>query len=391
MITRIAIYSCGLWLLLAALIPLAAATSKPPENCIPCHAENALKKNGFSYTVHKPFRENKCTPCHWRSPVDKSSEAKSDTSGMIASSQVNWLHEIFTPAEKLLVPIPQQYQRHHLVIHAWDQCRDKHQKQIAIPPWGNTPPQPPQHRQLAFNNVRITAAPGRQDSVLVSWHSPVPVKAWLTYRHPQYNHTHEARTEAGYRYHSRVQLTNLNPQSRYQLTITAEDIYGQQQNQQHSFVPARLPQAPKPEPSPPQNCRLRLETRIQQGRGQLQGQYLLQITCAPAAALSVGVTSEAPAAEGQGQSAAGMHNWLAEPYYTNYQACRSCHADQFGPWTHPTDIPIPKDMRLQPELPLLPNGRISCITCHERHTGDDSYRLRASSKKELCRSCHQKY
>ena len=96
-------------------------------------------------------------------------------------------------------------------------------------------------------------------------------------------------------------------------------------------------------------------------------------------------------ADSTGGDNSGFHSDLADGYYTNYESCRPCHSDFFSPMSHPVDIVPGVGMEVSSELPLLEDGRISCMTCHVSHGGNDFYRLRFSTKKELCQACHDEY
>jgi len=67
--------------------------------------------------------------------------------------------------------------------------------------------------------------------------------------------------------------------------------------------------------------------------------------------------------------------------------CLRCHYD--GPVTHP--IGIPNTKKKAPDLPLSPEGNITCVTCHIGHGNQDriGQLLRKDNRKGgLCLSCH---
>jgi len=76
--------------------------------------------------------------------------------------------------------------------------------------------------------------------------------------------------------------------------------------------------------------------------------------------------------------------------------CNDCHGlrvVQFArDGSHPVDVTVPGSGGTQPPttLPLDPNGRIACMTCHQLHYSptDDGSLLRSADRVGLCVECH---
>lgn len=67
--------------------------------------------------------------------------------------------------------------------------------------------------------------------------------------------------------------------------------------------------------------------------------------------------------------------------------CLRCHYD--GPITHP--IGVPNTKKKAADLPLTPDGKIGCVTCHVGHDQQDKFGmlLRKDNRRGgLCLSCH---
>lgn len=83
------------------------------------------------------------------------------------------------------------------------------------------------------------------------------------------------------------------------------------------------------------------------------------------------------------------HVRLAGKEWSGITSCYSCHEAVKGPMSHPVNVRPSAGMIIPPEYPTLPDGRMSCISCHANHGADLEYRLLKASKRELCVGCHR--
>lgn len=208
-----------------------------------------------------------------------------------------------------------------------------------------------------------------------------------------------------------MRIQGLRSNTRYELVFAYTSVHGaDQRSPMHVFVPAQLPSTTDIRSAEATHrCELEADIEVYQGECDKGKCYFLSVSANQPVTLSVGVLKpgvEVPPRFGAYTDAASMendngsaqqhqpsrfHSDIAGRYFTNYEACRPCHTDFFGPMTHPVDIVPGVGMTVSPELPLLEDGRISCMTCHVFHGGNDHYRLRFSSKQELCHACHEEY
>ncbi len=76
---------------------------------------------------------------------------------------------------------------------------------------------------------------------------------------------------------------------------------------------------------------------------------------------------------------------------TNISICKDCHQEIRETYSHPVNVLPPADMEIPQEYELMPDGRISCMSCHSAHGSAFRYRLVKSGKADLCRGCHRNY
>ncbi len=129
-----------------------------------------------------------------------------------------------------------------------------------------------------------------------------------------------------------------------------------------------------------------------------QSSYLLVFKADRPVSLSLGVEQDpvAPTStdsdEAPQRAAAGTgHPLLKSQLDTTVTVCYDCHSSFKGTYSHPVNVFPQTGMVVPDEYPLLPDGRISCMSCHTAHGSDIEFRLLKDRKRELCRGCHRDY
>lgn len=83
---------------------------------------------------------------------------------------------------------------------------------------------------------------------------------------------------------------------------------------------------------------------------------------------------------------------MADERFTSLEVCYQCHEKLKGPLSHPVDVLPPSGMSIDRQTyRLLADGRLSCISCHQPHTGAPPYRLARKNQRRLCLGCHADY
>jgi len=82
------------------------------------------------------------------------------------------------------------------------------------------------------------------------------------------------------------------------------------------------------------------------------------------------------------------HEGLSSGRGLTINACQNCHHRQIAA-THPVGVLPKPGMVIPPEYPTLPDGRISCVSCHTVHSSNNEYLARKPGRRDLCVGCHQ--
>jgi len=393
------------------------------SECATCHSDDVDEVQTRLY-VHAPFRDGKCGACHVSSArASDATPPAEDPQGFapkpdplagsekIASVDVHWLYEYFEPVQNLLIPLSAAEVESMLVVELWDQCRGEHQHVVPLPPLQQARPLPPGIRgEVQIHSLNIARDPNRPDTVVVECRTNVPVRGELRLQEKD-GRARFLSTPQGFHSRMQMRITGLSSNTRYELEFNYASVDGKKQRSPiHVFIPAQLaPRTPADAVAGEHQCELEADIGVYQGKCDEGMCYFLSVAANQPITLSVGAlkpgvdvpahlqgtnpstSGEKPQANSTGGGNPGFHSGLADGYFTNYESCRPCHSDFFGPMSHPVDIVPGVGMDVSPELPLLEDGRISCMTCHVFHGGNDFYRLRFSTKKALCHACHDEY
>ncbi len=71
------------------------------------------------------------------------------------------------------------------------------------------------------------------------------------------------------------------------------------------------------------------------------------------------------------------------------ELCASCHPGRKAPGEHRVGMLMDQGDRMNTTLPL-PEGKVSCISCHEPHGLSGNEKLLRQTPEMLCASCHMK-
>jgi predicted CXXCH cytochrome family protein len=190
-----------------------------------------------------------------------------------------------------------------------------------------------------------------------------------------------------------VVLNQLKPGKTYHFKVVSRDLFGREQESQPlTFSTARA----VTRSTPAQGDVSKGGPEIANSNFQRVGSdYLFSLQLSTPATVYVGrkgavrkqvaeVATTTPAASKDKAS----HEGLSTGSVLTINACRTCHQRQTTA-THPVGVLPKPGMVIPPEYPTLPDGRISCISCHTVHGSNNEYLARKPGRRDLCVGCHQ--
>jgi predicted CXXCH cytochrome family protein len=190
-----------------------------------------------------------------------------------------------------------------------------------------------------------------------------------------------------------VVLFNLQADKTYRYTAISQDLFGRSQSSPPLTFSTSNPFTVLPQDDAGNLSESEAEIVIASHFQRLGPDYLLELTLDPAASVFIGSSgtprSQEPADESSSRyEAEEAHDGLSGEAVVSMDACYSCHQSQ-STATHPVNIYPKPGMIIPPEYPTLPDGRITCNSCHSLHSSEFEFISRKEGKRELCVGCHK--
>ena len=123
------------------------------------------------------------------------------------------------------------------------------------------------------------------------------------------------------------------------------------------------------------------------------GLIILKITTTVPTKVAVGTFQEPELEKNAGISSSTRkkpcRHQMKSALETTITVCQPCHDSYFkGATRHPLQVGPKAGMVFPPELFVLADGGINCVTCHAPHGSVYPNLLVKSDKEKLCRGCH---
>lgn len=363
----------------ALLLPVCAGDMSG-DVCRTCHLKT-IEHVFLKQYVHPPFNEGQCTACHLAKDDSVQHESTADSNTI---PEVSWigtysspdsLHQVTfsqldagctllievnrpqLPAFKMFAKVPQQSKIPHVAA-------DNH---------------PPVLSDIAVKEVKRTVL----ISAVISWKTDEPASSTVHYSNgKQQDMIHE---ENHFSKNHEMLISALQANTTYTFEVISEDVAGNvTRSQPYTFSTERFFSTAKG-----QLAAESAELSITNEFFKIDNNTLmLELTANTPVSISIGYYST-------GQMAASSfsipdeHVRLSRKEWITISSCHTCHEGVKGPMTHPVNVHPPAGMVIPPEYPTLPNGRISCMSCHVNHGANIENRLLKSSKRQLCVGCHR--
>ncbi len=365
-----------LWLVAATLLlaSVSSASGAGGQHCVACHAELTARIVKKRY-IHNPFRQQQCMSCH----------GITDGASPLPAT-VKWLAKGQTPATTHWFRLNAADCGPLLFGEADHESREPQGFRLSVPAAGDMELLENDHTPPAISDVTVgDVTRALFTTATITWQTDEYTVGAVHFGIGDLDQS----AEIGQQYTKAHQATllALKPNSTYSFAIESDDLFGNRsRSATFQFSTASSLKSG--------NRTVTAGGAGQQGPLQLtphffrhDGAYLLKVTLSRPATLAVG-TDPDPDAAARPSTVPADHPLLGSWIRASTESCAACHPpDEMS--SHPVNVSPKPGMRLPADYQTLPNGRISCITCHEEHGSDNPYRLRRRTSRELCIGCHK--
>lgn len=357
----------------------------PEEQCLDCH--DGIWQEGLAQgVIHQPFLDKQCQACHVNSPANKNSKQDNPE-----RKHVKWIGRHFTPDKTHWFKFATPGNHGTLFIEAGADRGKTLQQQLPLPPLGNLPRYDNDHTPPIIHNVQVVeVSKGLFLSATISWQTDEIASSVVNYGITKLNMSSPLKNS--YTTSHQVTLTGLKSKTTYQFKVVSEDLFGNQAISDLSTLATdkTFPQSTE-EPLPPAASlgTIDIDTTIFQSNNQ----YLVKITTNQPVKMALGsmptTTKQALYVKDSDSTQEVKHVLTTGGSRLNISICYSCHRKYQEGMSHPVNVYPKRGIVIPPEYPTLPDGRMTCMSCHARHASNLSNRLIKSSKRALCVGCHR--
>lgn len=375
---------------------LATTVMADSSQCLKCH-KDLVDAAASKIVTHRPFSQQQCILCHSTEnsvPTPAANQEDEWINNTNDVGKIEWLAESFDESTLQVALLPIDICNSDLTIKLWYHNHDKQQEIIHCPSNDSiltrlSPKQHPAVSQIQrqhYNDKLFTR-------VTLSWATNIPCRCQLVYlsdNNEYVEHEDDFYTTA----HSQ-EIRNFNPDNT-QVSIQCDDTF-QRHTQVKSIPITALPE--KTDQS--KEVSSQVVTEFTTDFKRIGDSIEIVISTSQPAAIALGQnevkTLPLPAPQQEPPASAATlpetseHPPLAEEKQVNTAVCFQCHKETVEVASHPINVLAPPGMVIPPEYPLLSDGRMTCMTCHTRHSSNNEARLLKGGKKELCTGCHTNY
>ncbi|MCK9295177.1 MAG: hypothetical protein M0P70_08825 [Desulfobulbaceae bacterium] len=358
--------------------------------CLKCHKQD-FEQDLLKKYIHQPFADRKCPECHVKAK-DSPSPAGQPSPDQQARSKISWLCMSPSTSEHHTFLLPANHASGKILIDAKAPGKSPFYQSLAFPAASSMARAENDQIPPQITDIRADVRQGILINAIITCQTDEKTNVTVRYGIEDLGQTIEEKY--CYATDHNLTLPGLKKGSTYLVAITCRDIFGNSATSPvFRFSTADI--SPLPPPAPENQSAGSERIAIKHHFFTLNDKnVMLELTANLPVSIALGTSADEPAERPtilikSAQSAdTEEHIPLANKKYSSMTICAACHQGFNQQKSHPVNILPSGKIKIPPEYPTLPDGRISCMTCHINHAANIEYRLIKSSRKELCLGCH---
>lgn len=353
-------------------------------DCIKCH-KTYLDKEFQKSIIHKPFLQKKCMHCH--SPDWVADAEESDGRAFFPQKRKILVSDENT-AQSHLFSLPKESDLSILFLEAKRETAEPYRVKLKVAPFKaldtlSSDAKPPE----IYDVKAIEVNKGDIVSAKIRWHTDELSSSRISYgiEQPDRHTVHSAQFLSDHM----LELRPLQADTIYNFVITSEDIYGNsKESQVYTFTTEKSFRHDELShyKSPPGSLKLKSDIF------RSEENYLVRISANQHVTIELS-TYDLPVNYPLLQESESLpqdHPPMKNVYETNLLICETCHQALSEKFSHPVHFRARLGSNIPADYPRLPNGQMSCLTCHDYHASNYPFHLRKSADRELCIGCHKR-
>ncbi|MBU0673694.1 MAG: cytochrome c3 family protein [Proteobacteria bacterium] len=334
--------------------------------------------------IHVPFMDKKCRECH-------DQDAASDKNGANSADRtadVNWLSRHFTedPSHWFVFAAPGG--ENTIVVEASAMGRKKLVTELTLPPLVELAESPENSQDAPIiSNVRVLEVNrGIFFSATIGWETDKLATSQVIYglERPTISSPMDGQATTN---HTVILTTGIKSERTYEFRVVSEDLNGHRsESDKYILSTDKLFSL---NPASVQNERSNGVIDLQPKFYRTGDKYTINLIASRPVTMALGMKKQNNPQGRQNDDLKGEnHIKTNEQIVTNITTCYTCHRNYKEMVTHPVNVYPKRGMVIPPEYPTLPDGRITCLSCHAEHASNMEYMMLKPHKKELCIGCH---
>lgn len=358
---------------------MGGVSSPTADTCIACHEDVWRDIQNKKY-IHKPVREKDCKYCHAATPgnVDSKREAYLNkvtwVARSISQSREHWLEiDGVKRGGTLLVESrsPGGFSAREFPLPALDELEELPVTDL---------------KAIGNRNIRLLeVTTGVFVSVTIGWETDRPTNSQVFYGMERLDQRSNLDTQ--YTTRHAVTLTGVKLGRSYKYKVVSVDVAGNRSESGVQTMVAEVVPVKRDEVV----GGVALKEPVVSVRYYRKGnKCIVVVGSEDMVSVVLGLLPKKyDDDEPENATKVIRHLPLNSPEVTNIGVCYGCHVEYKKILTHPINVYPKRGMIIPPEYATLPDGRISCMSCHVTHASNVEFRLVKADRRDLCRGCHK--